>query len=92
MPDTTPTTCPVLPLLPGDTLQLTSLRTRVEIFAKPPQLLGGSFTLDNYRQVLADGQARIVGWRQGDLAAFELPPPSPAPVGRIFASEKRMPP
>lgn len=37
---------------------LTSLRTRVQIFAKPPQLLGGPFTLDNYRQVLADGQFR----------------------------------
>jgi multiple sugar transport system permease protein len=35
---------------------LTSLRTRVDIFAKPPQLFGGSFTLDNYEQVLADGQ------------------------------------
>jgi multiple sugar transport system permease protein len=35
---------------------LTSLRTRVEIFAKPPQLFGGPFTLDNYRAVLADGQ------------------------------------
>ena len=35
---------------------LTSLRTRVEIFAKPPRLFGGPFTLDNYRQVLADGQ------------------------------------
>jgi multiple sugar transport system permease protein len=37
---------------------LTSLRSRVEIFAKPPQLFGGPFTLDNYRQVLADGQFR----------------------------------
>jgi ABC-type glycerol-3-phosphate transport system permease component len=37
---------------------LTSLRTRVEIFAKPPKLFGGPFTLDNYRQVLADGQFR----------------------------------
>jgi multiple sugar transport system permease protein len=37
---------------------LTSLRTRVDIFAKPPKLFGGEFTLDNYRQVLADGQFR----------------------------------
>jgi multiple sugar transport system permease protein len=37
---------------------LTSLRARVQIFAKPPQLFGGPFTLDNYRQVLADGQFR----------------------------------
>jgi multiple sugar transport system permease protein len=35
---------------------LTSLRTRVEIFAKPPSLFGGELTLDNYSQVLADGQ------------------------------------
>ena len=35
---------------------LTSLRTRVEIFAKPPSLFGGELTLDNYAQVLADGQ------------------------------------
>jgi multiple sugar transport system permease protein len=35
---------------------LTSLRTRVEIFAKPPKLFGGELTLDNYRSVLADGQ------------------------------------
>jgi len=37
---------------------LTSLRTRVDIFAKPPRLIGGEFTLDNYRSVLADGQFR----------------------------------
>ena len=37
---------------------LTSFRTRVEIFAKPPRLIGGPYTLDNYSQVLADGQFR----------------------------------
>jgi multiple sugar transport system permease protein len=35
---------------------LTSLRTRVDIFAKPPRLFGGRLTLENYRQVLADDQ------------------------------------
>ena len=35
---------------------LTSFRARVDIFAKPPKLFGGPFTLDNYREVLADGQ------------------------------------
>jgi multiple sugar transport system permease protein len=37
---------------------LTSLRTRVDIFAKPPKLIGTDFTLENYRDVLADGQFR----------------------------------
>lgn len=37
---------------------LTSFRERVDIFAKPPKLFGGPYTLENYRQVLADGQFR----------------------------------
>jgi multiple sugar transport system permease protein len=35
---------------------LTSLRTRVDIFAQPPELFGGRLTLDNYRAVISDGQ------------------------------------
>ncbi len=37
---------------------LTSLRTRIDIFAKPPRLFGGKLTLSNYRAVLGDGQFR----------------------------------
>jgi multiple sugar transport system permease protein len=37
---------------------LTSLRTRVTIFAYPPKLFGGPLTLQNYRSILADGQFR----------------------------------
>jgi len=37
---------------------LTSFRTHLEIFAQPPKLFGGPFTLDNYSSVLADGQFR----------------------------------
>lgn len=65
---------------------LTSLRTRVDIFAKPPQLFGGSFTLDNYEQVLADGQfwaslgitvfvtvlATLIALAAGALAAYAI--------------------
>lgn len=35
---------------------LTSLRTRISIFAQPPKLFGGRLTLDNYRSVLEDNQ------------------------------------
>ena len=65
---------------------LTSLRSRVDIFAKPPQLLGGNLTLDNYQLVLADGQfwaslkitvlvtvlATIMALAAGTLAAYAM--------------------
>lgn len=35
---------------------VTSFRPRLDIFATPPELFGGGFTLNNYRSVLADGQ------------------------------------
>lgn len=65
---------------------LTSLRHRVDIFASPPKLFGGSLTLDNYRSILADGQflsslgltvfvtalATVVAVLFGALAAYAL--------------------
>jgi ABC-type glycerol-3-phosphate transport system permease component len=77
---------------------VTSLRSRVDIFAKPPVLVGGSFTLDNYRQVLADGQfkasltvtvyvtvlATMIAVIVGALAAYALARRASFPGRRPF--------
>ncbi len=65
---------------------LTSLRGKIDIFAKVPKFFGGHFTLANYRHVIADGQfissfknsvfvtvmATLISVLAGSLAAYAL--------------------